>query len=111
MESLYKVLAILTAGVSLTTGISSFLMYKKGREKLHLVFGILCFLVVIFILLPPVGFIVADDVPYSVSIKIKRIFNLSFLACLPWFIALYTGYARRKLQFTITASIIACYFV
>jgi len=111
MESLYNVLAILTAGVSLTTGISSFLTFRKGREKLHLAFAILCFLVVIFTLLPPVGFIVADDVPYLTTIKIKRIFNLSFLAFLPWFIALYTGVEKRKLQSTITVSIIACYLV
>src|SRR5688572_5718424 len=112
MESLYQVIAILTAGVSLTMGIYSLMNYlNKGREKVNLVFGLLCLSVVTFILLPPVGFILSDNAPYPFSTKIKRIFSLSFIAFFPWFITLYTGYKKKHLQSIVTVSIVSCYLV
>src|SRR5918993_2943215 len=98
MESLYYVIAVLTAGVSLAIGLLNLItFFQKGREKLNLVFGILCLLVVGFILLPPGGFFLTDNLPNSASVILKRIFNLSFLGLFPWFIALYTGYNKKLL--------------
>ncbi|MGZ5135325.1 MAG: hypothetical protein ACXWCG_09250, partial [Flavitalea sp.] len=112
MESFFQVTAILTAGISLAMGLLSLLTFlNKGREKIDLVFGVLCLLVVTFILLPPVGFILVDNAPYSTSIKLKRIFNFSFIALFPWFIALYTGYQKKMIPFILSASIVICYLV
>lgn len=112
MESFFQVTAILTAGISLTMGSLSLLTFlQKGREKIDLVFGILCFLVVMFLLLPPLGFILEDDASYSTSIKVKRVFNLAFMGLFPWFITLYTGYKKRMMPVLISASIVICYLV
>ena len=115
MEALFQFLAVLTAGISLAMGslsICSFL--KRGndkKDKVDLIFGILCFLVFIFILLPPVGFILIDNAPYTTEIKIKRIFNFSFIALLPWFSALYTGYTKRSIPIVINVSLVVCYAI
>src|SRR5688572_4020981 len=112
MDSFYQAIAILTAGIALTLGLISLLaFFNKGREKAQLVFTFLCFFVVIFILLPPVGFIQADTLPYSTSIKVKRIFNFSFVAFFPWFVALYTGFKKKLLPAFVTVSVIACYWM
>ena len=78
METLFQLSSILTAGIALAMGLLSFLTFfnKKG-EKVDLVFGVLSLLVAFFILIPPVGFIVVDDAPYSTAIKLKRIFSFS----------------------------------
>jgi len=66
MESYYQAIAILTAGVALTLGIISLLAFLgRGREKVQLIFAIMCLLVVTFVLLPPVGFFLSDAVPYQ----------------------------------------------
>ena len=112
MESFYQIIAMLTAGISICMGFLSLLTFLyNGREKLYLLYGIMCLLVLAFILLPPVGFILNDSAPYSSSIKLKRVFNLSFLGLLPWFIASYTGYQKRMVPLIATASIIICYLV
>jgi PAS domain S-box-containing protein len=112
MEVFYQVIAILTAGISLTIGCLSLLTYMhKGGEKIHLVFGILCLLVFIFILLPPVGFVLINEPPYLTDIKVKKIFNLAFLGLFPWFIRLYTGYQKRTIPLIVSVSIVICYLV
>ena len=83
MESFYQIIAILTAGISICMGFLSLLTFLyNGREKIYLLYGIMCLLVLAFILLPPVGFILNDSAPYSSNIKLKRVFNLSFLGLL-----------------------------
>src|SRR5687768_8307668 len=112
MESLYDITTILGAGIALTMGLLSILKsFHRGAEKVDLVFGILCLLVAIFILLPPIGFIFIDSAPSPTSVKIKRIFHLAFMALLPWFIALYTDYKKRIIPLTVTVSTIICYLV
>jgi len=112
MESFYQIFAILTAGISLAMGFFSLLaFFQKGRETVNLIFSVLCLLVVISILLPPVGFILTDKAPYSSGIKLKRIFNLSFIALFPWFIMLYTGYRKKMIPSIITATAAICYFI
>ena len=99
METFYQVTAILTAGISLAMGMLSFLTFvNRDRKKIDLVFTVLSLLVAVFILIPPVGFILVDDAPYATATKIKRIFSLSFVALLPWFIALYSGQAKRTIK-------------
>lgn len=112
MEPLYNVFAILTAGVALSMGVFSLLAFlQNGREKLNLAFAVLCLSVVIFILLPPVGFILTDNAPSSASIKLKRIYSLSFIAFFPWFIALYTGYKKKIISLIVPVSIFICALV
>jgi len=112
METLFQLSSILTAGIALAMGLLSFLTFfnKKG-EKVDLVFGVLSLLVAFFILIPPVGFIVVDDAPYSTAIKLKRIFSFSFVAVLPWFVALYSGQTKRMIPLVVTVSTIICYGV
>jgi PAS domain S-box-containing protein len=112
MEPFYNIIAILTAGISLTIGIVSLLTFRqKSGKKIDLVFGILCLLVVVFLLLPPVGFIVSDHATYPGSIGVKKIFNLAFLGLFPWFIAFYTGNKNTRMPFTLTVSTIICYLL
>jgi PAS domain S-box-containing protein len=112
MEPFYQVTAILTAGIALAMGLLSFMTFlRRGSEKTDLLFSLMCLLVVLFILFPPVGFILSDQAPYSVQIKTKRIFNFSFIALFPWFIASYTGYAKRLVPVMVTFSIVASYFM
>src|SRR3954469_6806510 len=104
MEPFYQIGEILIAGISLAVGCSSLLTFLyKGREKVNLVFAALCLSVVSFVLLPPIGWISGDNESYQTSIKIKRIFNLSFMAFFPWFIALYTGYKKTMIPYIVTS--------
>src|SRR5689334_3532382 len=109
MERLYQTIAILTAGMSLTMGFLSLVtFYQKGRHKVNLIYGTMCLLIVLFIMLPPVGFILPDSADLS-GIQIKRLFEFSFVAIFPWFIMLYTGYKKRLLPSIVTISSGICY--
>jgi hypothetical protein len=102
MEQVYLVIAMLTAGVSLISGINHLLtgLHRDG-EKMDLVFGILALSIFLFLMLPPIGFILADMAQYKGELIIKRIFIFSFYILLPWFIELYSGYKQRLLNYTI----------
>ena len=110
MESMYNVIAMMTAGVSVTMGLLSLTsFFQKERNKLHLYFSILCLLVVCYILIPPAGFILSENVADSTNLKIKRIFNFSFMGFFPWFIALYTGNKKKLIPTIVSVSIVVCY--
>ena len=99
MESFYNIIAVLTAGIALATGFFCLLTFlHKGREKVNLVFGGMCLSIVVFILLPPVGFFLYDIAPHSAGIKIKWLFHLSFIALFPWYIVLYTGFKKKLIH-------------
>lgn len=96
MESFFYAVSLLTAGVSLSTGmINLFIGIYKGVEKTDVIFGVMGISLFIFLLMPPVGFILHDAAPYPVEIEIKRIFIWGYYALMPWFIEYYTGYKRR----------------
>ena len=96
MESFYTIIALITAGVSLATGlINLFTGLHKDAEKVDLVFGIMCLCMFIRFLIPPIGFILQDKAPYPLQIDIKRVFNSAFNGLFPWFVILYTGYRKK----------------
>ncbi len=110
MEFVYIVIALITAGVALITGLLNlFTGLHKDGEKLDVVFGAMCLCMFIFFLVPPIGFIVEDKAPYPLQIEIKRLFNFSFLALFPWFVLLYTGYSKKIMAYIIDALVILMY--
>lgn len=112
MNSFYFIVALLTAGVSLAVGlISLFIGLHKDAEKSDLLFGIMCLCMFFFFLVPPVGFILEDKAPYISEIIIKRFFNFSFSALLPWFIFLYAGFKNKTVPIIADVVVIVCYLV
>jgi len=110
MESFYTTIALLTAGVSLATGlINLFTGLHKDGDKVDVIFGIMGISLFIFILIPPVGFISLDKAPYPVEIEIKRIFIWAYYALIPWFIQLYTDYKKRAIPITINVLAVISY--
>jgi formate hydrogenlyase transcriptional activator len=109
VEEFYAILALLTVGVAISMGSISFFIGFQNKGKTDLIFGWMALSLVIFFLLPPVGFIVHDQPPYPTSILIKRIFIYSYYALIPVFIAFYTGYNRRKPIYFIGGLIIVGY--
>jgi PAS domain S-box-containing protein len=112
METFYFATAILASGIALALGLLSLLTYlHKSGKKIDLFFSVLCLSVVSFILLPPIGFILVDTVPFTTSINIKRLFSFSFIAMLPWFISVYTGYKKKTIPALVAISIAASYIL
>ncbi|HTE24603.1 sigma 54-interacting transcriptional regulator [Flavitalea sp.] len=112
METFYYAAAILASGIALAIGLISLLTFlHKSGKKIDLFFSLLCLSVVIFILLPPSGFILLDTVPYPTNINVKQLFSFSFIAMLPWFISLYTGYKPKLVPFLVTLSIVISYIL
>jgi len=96
MEEFYTALALITTGVSLAMGTISLFIGVRKHSQPDLIFGIMGICLAIFFLIPPIGFILHDQPPYPASILIKRIFNYSYYALIPWFIASYTGFKYRQ---------------
>ncbi|HTQ28456.1 MAG TPA: sigma 54-interacting transcriptional regulator, partial [Puia sp.] len=112
MESFYLAIALLTAGVSLLSGILHLMSgLARDGEKSELTFGIISLSVFIFLVLPPTGFILGDRVPYSLAIDIKRIFIWTYYGTLPWFIEYYSGYKKRPLTYAVEIFLAASYVV
>ncbi len=109
MEPLYTSLAYLTAGVSLSAGITSIFIGLRKKEKLDLVFGMMALSLFVFLVLPPGGFILKDPAPHSAGIIFKRIFIFAYYALFPWFIRFYTGKGNSNVPLTISLSVIVCF--
>ena len=102
MESFYLSIALVTAGVALLSGsINFFAGLYKEREKTDFIFGVLSLSAFVFLILPPTGFILRDQPPYSVALDIKRIFIWVYYALLPWFIEYYSGYKKRFFNYSV----------
>src|SRR5687767_10329522 len=112
METFYYATAILASGIALAMGLLSLLkaMHKSG-EKLDLFFSALCLSVVLFILLPPTGFIIMETAPYPTSLNLKRLFSFSFIAMLPWFVSVYTGLKAKAVPVGVSAALIIAYIL
>ncbi|WP_336517579.1 sigma-54 interaction domain-containing protein [Pollutibacter soli] len=110
MQEFQHVFGLITAGILLLSGMINLFagLYSRG-QKAELVFGMLSLCGFIFIVLPPVGFIVQDVAPYSDVIKFKRIFIWSYYALLPWFLEYYSGYKNRKITWVIAALLAISY--
>ena len=112
MEALYFSIAMVTVGLCAAMGSISLGLGVSGkRDKGYLLFGAMCGLMVLFILLPPVGFIVADPAPYSTLVLFKRIPIFLYYAVFPWFIHFYTGQQEKRAPYLITSFTILSYFV
>jgi transcriptional regulator with PAS, ATPase and Fis domain len=112
METIYFSIAMITAGISAALGSVSFLVGLNTREnRSYLLFGCMGWLMVLFILTPPVGFITMDVAPYETTMLIKRIFIFLYYAVFPWFIYSYTSRPGKRIPRAITVFTIASYFV
>jgi PAS domain S-box-containing protein len=112
MEVLYFSVAMVTVGLCAAMGSASLGLGISGqRDKSYLLFGTMCGLMVLFILLPPVGFIVADPAPYSTLVLFKRIPIFLYYAVFPWFIHFYTGQQKKLAPYLITSFTVLSYFV
>jgi len=108
---LYTAIAFITVGIALVSGIINLLSgLSADGEKTELVFGILLLCIVVFLLLPPVGYIIDDKAPYSLGLDIKRIFIWSHYALLPVFFEYYSGYKKPFIKYSIWGLLIASYF-
>ncbi len=112
MGSSYQIIALITAGVSLSMGLIFLAMgLHKEADKTDLVFGIMCISMFIFFMMPPAGFILVDQAPYSGAVIAKRIFNALYQVLLPWFIFLYAGYHKKILPLLSNALSVAVFFI
>jgi formate hydrogenlyase transcriptional activator len=98
------------AGVALSIGVISFLigLHKHG-DKTDVIFGILCILQFMFLIVPPAGLVAQDEAPYSTDLIIKRFFGYSFSGLFPWFVYHYTGFKKRNIPVFIGILAIICY--
>ena len=112
MEAFYTTIALITAGVSLFAGlVNLFIGFHKEGEKVDVLFGIMCLAMFIFFMIPPVGFILHDQAPYSLQIDIKRVFNNSFNLLFPWFVFLYTGRKNKLMPCIISLTVAVAYML
>ena len=111
MEEFYSNLALITAGISLAMGVTSLFIGLKKFDKTCLIFGVMGVCLFIFILTPPIGFIIRDQSPYPPAILIKRIFIFAYYALFPWFILFYTGYSNKRVPVFISGMVGATYFL
>jgi PAS domain S-box-containing protein len=112
MEYLLFIIAMITAGVALVTGLNSLLIGASvDGKKVDKIFGVLSLLMFCFFILPPVGFITSDVSPYPGALFIKRIFNWSFYASLPVFFQYYSGYRNRPLKYSVFITTFLCYIL
>src|SRR6187455_999306 len=112
MEAFYTTIALITAGVSLFAGlVNLFIGFHKEGEKVDVLFGIMCLSMFIFFMIPPVGFILHDQAPYSLEIDIKRVFNNSFNLLFPWFVFLYTGRKNKLMPCIISLTVAVAYML
>jgi PAS domain S-box-containing protein len=112
MAYFYIILAILTAGISIVTGCINLYngLLAEGR-KAGLILGILSLLGFFYLLLPPIGFIIHDQPPYSAWLIVKRAFIWAYFALLPWFISSYSGYRKRVVIIAIDALFLASFIL
>ena len=102
MDSFFLSVALLTAGFSLLSAAINLLGgFYTEAEKADLIFGFLSLSIFIFIILPPIGFILKDTAPYSLDIIIKRVFIWTYYLLLSRFIEVYSGYRKKFLSLAI----------
>lgn len=102
MEKYYLVLALLTAGISMSMGSISLFLGLKNRDKIDLIFGLMALCLFTFLMMPPIGFITDASSPYPLEILVKRVFNFSYYGLMPWFIFYYTGSQNKKMPVLIS---------
>jgi formate hydrogenlyase transcriptional activator len=111
MNDVNQIIALITAGVSLSMAAVSFYLGRKLGGKTYLVFSAMVFCLFLFIILPPVGFISNQQPPFGGEILFKRIFIYSYYALFPWFIYRYLQQKNAWVPWAITVYVAACYGV
>ncbi len=102
METVLYIIALITAGVALATGLNSLSIgLSKGSEKVSLIFGVHCLILFAFLVFPPTGFIFNDKPPYPVTLDIKRAFIWIYYGSFPIFLQYYSGYRNNVLKWII----------
>lgn len=109
MKDLFFLLALLTAGISLSMGTICFAVGLKRKDKTNLIFGIMSFCLFLFVLLPPVGFITGDQIPYPLVLIIKRIFIFAYYLLFPWFLFFYTNRKDGRAPLLISIAVVTCF--
>ncbi|HVY74517.1 MAG TPA: sigma 54-interacting transcriptional regulator, partial [Puia sp.] len=112
MDSFFLVVALVMAGISLLAGTTNITTgFHKEADRAELVFGFQTISLFIFVMLPPVGFILKDQAPYPFAIEIKRIFIWAYYLLLPVFIKEYSGYRNKLLLYSIFSCAVVAYFI
>jgi hypothetical protein len=110
MGNFLDILASITAGICLSMGTISFYLGWKQKDKSYLVFGLMAIFLFLFINMPPHGFIIKEQIPYTIEIKLKRIFIYSYYALFPWFIFWKTAQTKKLFPVIISLYVLACYW-
>lgn len=111
MVQVYLIIALLTAGISLAMGSVSFFLGLKNQNKTDLIFGAMGLSLFLFLVLPPVGFIILDQSPYPFEILFKRVFIFGYYGLMPWFIYYYTGRSNKKPPIAISLGVLSVYII
>ena len=97
------------AGITIAfAAINLIIAFQKGSEKTYLILGLMGVCVGAYYFLFPKAAVLN---PGSIISKIALLFFMSSFALLPWFICFYTGYCRKYVQWSLTASMALSYFV
>src|SRR6187551_2851366 len=111
MEEVYLIIALVTSGAALITGLNSFFTgLQKQGNRLDLIFGVQCLLLFIFLIFPPIGFILDDSIQPDL-LAIKRIFIWSYYGLFPFFLESYSGYRNRWVRWATLTLILASFLV
>jgi PAS domain S-box-containing protein len=107
MEEIVLIISLITAGVALMTGLNSlFAGAGKERNRFEVIFGIQAFLLFIYLIFPPTGFVVRDQPPYPLTLDIKRFFLWAYYFLFTIFLEGYSGYTNKPLKWTVFLSIL-----
>lgn len=107
----FFIIALLTAGISLSMGSISFFLGLSNQNRTDLIFGTMGLSLFIFLVLPPVGFIIQNQIPYPLEVLIKRIFSFGYYGLFPWFIYYYTSGKNKIVPVLISTGVLCTYFI
>jgi formate hydrogenlyase transcriptional activator len=108
MQESMIVLALLSAGLSLAMGAISFYIGWREKDNTNLFFGFMALCLVVFVIIPPIGFIQPTDPEYHL---LKRFFIFSYYLLLPWFIISYTRLNKPIYAFLIDGWVVFTFVV
>lgn len=109
MEELYQSFALISCGVSLAMGSVYLYLGVLRKSGTYSLFGLMGFVLFIFYLMPPTGFILIDNPPYDSPLLLKRIFIFLYYGLTPWFILAYSGYPKKWPAYFLTTIAIISY--
>ncbi len=100
-------LGLVTAGVSLAMGFVSLFIGAQQKDNAHLLLGLMALSSFLFIVLPPVGFIIQSSV--TSSLLVKRGFIFLYYGLFPWFILFYTNYSKKNWALFISSLVLVTF--